>query len=443
MQNLLSSPIAPTLKRMTLPICLGMVMLMSFNLVDTFFISLLGTEPLAAISFTFPVTFSIISMVIGLGIGTSAVLGRFAGQGKSEEAKAHGTAAIYLTALLVASLSLVTFLLADEIFSLLGASDAQIRLVMEYMNLWLLGSVFLALPMVGNAVFRANGETKLPSLYMALGGAINAVLDPLLIFGIGPFPEMGISGAALASVISFFIGSVIIITVLANRHGLINWFPSAGLLQAWQRILNIALPAAGANMLTPLAMAVMTAMVASYGAAAVAAYGVGTRLESIASLVVLALSMSLPPLVSQNHGAGNWLRVREAYLLAIKFVMIWQGVVYLLLLATGGFIASAFSQDESVADIIMLFILILPFGYGFQGVTILTNSSFNALHQPHRALLLSFARFFLFFVPLAYLGGQWFGIQGLFLGGLVGTILTGVIAFCWFRKQLNLHLQEA
>jgi Na+-driven multidrug efflux pump len=218
--------------------------------------------------------------------------------------------------------------------------------------------------------------------------------------------------------------------------------PKKGLLLAWRRLLSIALPAAGANMLTPLAMAVMTAMIASYGAAAVAAFGVGTRIESIACLVILALSMSLPPLVSQNHGAGHWKRVREAYVVATRFVIYWQGAIYLLLLILAPTIASAFARDQEVAELIRLFIYILPLGYGFQGITILTNSSFNALHLPQKALWLSVTRFFIFFLPLAYLGGELFGLHGVYLGGLVGMLITGTLAFIWFRKYLLLNMGE-
>ncbi|GAA5217591.1 hypothetical protein GCM10025776_22820 [Corallincola platygyrae] len=343
----------------------------------------------------------------------------------------------------MAALSLVTYLVAEPLFALLGAKDIHMPLIMAYMEVWLLGSVFLALPMVGNAVFRANGETKLPSIFMGIGGAINAVLDPLLIFGLGPFPELGIRGAAVASVVSFFIGSLVIIAMLANKYRLIHWFPGSNLPKAFKRILTIAMPAAGANMLTPLAMAVMTAMVAPYGSAAVAAFGVMTRIESIACLVVLSLSMSLPPLISQNHGAGNWHRVREAYMVAVKFVMIWQAAIYLVLLVSAPFIAAAFSQEQEVKETIVLLLFILPLGYGLQGITILSNSSFNAVHQPHSALILSIARFFVFYIPFAYLGSVWFGFEGLFYGGLLGVIITGSVAFVWFRKHLGYHLRVA
>jgi Na+-driven multidrug efflux pump len=160
----------------------------------------------------------------------------------------------------------------------------------------------------------------------------------------------------------------------------------------------------------------MTALVARHGAEAVAAFGVGSRIESISSIVVLALSMTLPPFISQNFGAAKFDRVAMAYKTTLKFILIWQFALYLLLIVFSGVIANIFASSEGVVSVIKLFIWILPLGYGLQGVIILSNSSFNALHKPMNALLMSVIRLFVFYVPLAYLGSLYWGIHGLFIG---------------------------
>jgi len=439
-QNLLTAPIAPTLKKMTLQVMMGMIMLMSFNLVDTYFIGLLGTEQLAAISFTFPVTFTIISLSIGLGIGTSAVIAKARGSGNEEEAKNDGLGALILSFILVATLAFITYLSTDLIFTALGASKALLPIIHDYMDIWYIGAVFLMSPMVGNAVLRASGDAKTPSMIMASGGLINAILDPLLIFGIGPFPELGIKGAAIASVIAWACGLVIVVYILAIKRRLIclKWLPMNEFVSISRKILTIGLPAAGANMLTPIAMAILTAMIAVHGNAAVAGFGVGTRIESIASMVVLALSMTLPPFISQNFGAQQWDRVEQAYKSVIKFVLVWQAGVYLVLLLVAGGIALAFGKDDpEVMAVIKLFIWTLPLGYGLQGVIILSNSSFNALHKPMSALLLSIVRLFIFYVPFAYVGSLLYGLTGLFVGALLGNVFTAIIAYVWFMRALQ------
>ena len=437
--DLLKGPVGPTLKNMTIPMTYGMILLMTFNLVDTFFVSLLGTQPLAAISFTFPITFTILSLTIGLGIGTSAVIARCLGTKDDMQAKSAATGALVLTAVLVGIISFIAYLFTDEIFTLLGASSELLPLIHQYIDIWYLGSVCLIGPMIGNAVLRASGDTRTPSIIMGSGGLINAVLDPIFIFGFGPVPAMGIQGAALATLISWLVGFVMVIYLLAVKRKLIHteFLSPMVLVSACRSILKIGLPAAGANMLTPIAAAIMTAIVAVHGESAVAAFGVGTRIESIASLVVLALSMTLPPFISQNFGAGNMERVKLAYRTSIKFVLVWQVGIYALLILTSGLIANAFAKEESVAQLIELFIYILPLGYGLQGVVILTNSSFNALHKPMVALMLSVVRLFVCYVPLAYLGSQFYGLTGLFVGALIGNFIMAFISYYAFCRQFN------
>ncbi|MEI8625040.1 MATE family efflux transporter [Pseudoalteromonas sp. B137] len=436
--DLLNDPILPTLKTMTIPMIFGMITLMMFNIVDTFFISLLGTEPLAAVSFTFPVTFTVISLAIGLGIGTSAVIAKALGSNKIDEARFDASISLMVGVVLVIMLSSVGYLLIDPIFTLLGAGAQVLPLIHEYMNVWFIGSVFLITPMIGNSVLRASGDTKTPSIVMGGAGLINAVLDPILIFGFGPVPALGIQGAAIASVVAWSVAVVIILYILAVKKRLLSL--KAGkqtVTGAIRKILKIGLPAAGANMLTPVAMAVMTALVAHHGPEAVAAFGVGSRIESIASILVLALSMTLPPFVSQNFGAGKLCRVKEAYTGTLKFVMVWQFAIYVLLIAFSGVISQLFGKEQAVIDVIKLFIYTIPLSYGLQGVIILSNSSFNALHKPMNALVLSVIRLFIFYVPFAYIGNEIAGLLGLFIGAAIGNLFTAIVAYKWFMKKLE------
>jgi putative MATE family efflux protein len=430
---------------MTLPMIIGMVMLMTFGLVDTFFIGMLGTQELAAISFTFPVTFTVISLNIGLGIGTSAVIARYLGSGKSAQAKQAATGALMLAFVLAIVLAVIGVLSIEPIFTLLGANEDLLVHIHDYMVVWYLAGVFLAMPMVGNSVLRASGDTKTPSYIMAFGGFVNALLDPLLIFGWGPVPAMGIQGAALATLIAWGIGLVYILYLLAVKRQLIE--PR---LLTWPQlknstggILKIGLPAAGANMLTPISAGILTAIVATYGPASVAAWGVGGRLESIASIVVLSLSMSLPPFISQNFGANQLVRVKQAYRLCVRFVLLWQLFIFAVMFMLSGVFASIFTVEQEVADLIQLYLVIVPLGYGAQGVVILTNSSFNAMHKPMSALMLSALRLFVFFVPISFFGSQLYDLEGMFWAGILANVLTGLVAYLWFRKVMQSQVESA
>lgn len=442
--DMLKGDIKSTLIKMAVPMILGMVVLMTFSIVDTFFVSLIGTNELAAISFTFPVTFTMISFNIGLGIGASAVIGKYLGSGDDSQAKKLATGALMLVFVLATLLSLVGYFSIDFIFTLMGASELLLPLIYDYMSYWYIAGVLLAIPMVGNSVLRASGDTKTPSIIMATGGAINVVLTPLFIFGYSGFPALGMKGAAIATCIAWAVCVVWIIYLLALKRGLmeprlLTW---SEFVPAAKGILSIGLPAAGSNMLTPISAGIVTAIVATYGAHAVAAWGVGNRIESIASIVVLSLSMSLPPLISQNFGANQFDRISTAYKMCIKFILVWQGLVFVLLALLAPYIASVFAAEESVAKQITLFLLIVPIGYGFQGIIILTNSSLNAMHKPIAAMWLSIIRLFVCYVPIAYLGSYLYGLQGLFWGCVLANALAAVVSYVWFTREIHTQQQN-
>ncbi len=424
---------------MTVPMIVGMIMLMTFSLVDTYFVSLLGTDELAAISFTFPVTFTVISLNIGLGIGTSAVIGKFLGSGDTTQAKAIASGSLMLSVLLVSILCLIAYFLINPVFTAMGATESLMPFIRDYMSVWLFSGVLLAIPMVGNSILRASGDTKTPSIIMAVGGGINALLDPILIFGFGPVPAFGIKGAAIATCIAWAVCVVWILYLLAVQRKLIEprLLSFTEFKQSAKGVMGIGLPAAGANMFTPIAGGVLTAIVAGYGAEAVAAWGVGSRLESMACIVVLALSMSLPPFISQNFGASKFDRIKEAYQISLKFVMLWQLLMFAILAMTAPWIASIFAKDPVVSEYIELFLYVVPLGYGLQGIIILTNSSFNAMHLPISALILSILRLFVCYVPIAYAGSSMFGLLGLFWGCVIANFVTATLSYIWFHKDVN------
>lgn len=435
---LLTAPVNSTLKSMTIPMMFGLVMLMSFNLIDTFYISLLGTQSLAAISFTFPVTFTLISLAIGLGVGVSAVVAKTLGRKDKDLARQHATVALIVSAVLIYSLAMLGLVLLDPIFNAMGASQHQVSLISRYMTPWLFGCLFVIMPMIGNSVMRASGDTKTPAKVMALGALLNAILDPILIFGFGPVDAMGIAGASVASIIASSISCLLVFYRLTASYNMLGWgYNLAQGLYSTKKILAIALPAAASNMMTPISSSIVTAMVATYGSEAVAAFGVGSRIESFAVIVVLALSMSLPPFISQNFGAGQYQRVKQAYFSSIKFVIGWQLGIYIVLMAISGWIAQLFADDPRVAEIIVMYLMIVPIVHGLAGITILSNSSLNALHKPMISVGLNVIRLFFLLLPLAYVGGTLGGIKGLLIGVATAAGLSGVIAFSILTRQLR------
>ncbi len=182
--------------------------------------------------------------------------------------------------------------------------------------------------------------------------------------------------------------------------------------------------------MTPLAAAMMTAMVARFGDFVVAGFGVGSRVETISLIFVMALSSTLPMFIGQNIGAGRQDRAYAALMGCLKFVLAFQCLIYVLLLVMGDTIAGTFSSNPEVITVITTYLMILPLTYGAHGVVVLIMVSLNVLRRPRTALLLTFTRLMLLYIPLAFLGSQLWGLKGLFAGAALGNILAGV--FAWF-----------
>ena len=262
---MLQGAVLPTLIRLAAPMAAGIVAIMFFNIVDTFWVGRLGAEALAAMSFTFPVTFVLKSVTIGLGIGITATISRVLGSGDEERVRALTTDSLLLGLLVVAAISAGGLAGMNPLFRSLGAPPALLGLIRSYMVPWFAGIGLLVVPMMGNSAIRATGDTKTPALIMILAGCINAAVDPFLIFGWGPFPALGLQGAAVASVCSWVVALAASTRILGWRLKMLRpRIPSAReVVTSWRPVLAIGVPAAGTNLLAPLTIGYVTRLVAA------------------------------------------------------------------------------------------------------------------------------------------------------------------------------------
>lgn len=415
---------------------LAIISMMLLGLVDTFFISLLGTSELAAASFVMPVYMLLINVALGIGMGISSITSRLIGEEKHSETARFVTDSQILSLLIIVSIALLLSSLIEPLFSLLGATAEVMPDIEGYMNILLLGIPFVVLTFITNSTFRAIGHIKASAIFSTLMSLLNLVLDPLFIFGAGPVPGMGMPGAALATVIAACISWVCCFYILAFQEKLFDFYlPSmAGLIDNWKRLLEIAVPAIGANIMTPVAAGIMTAMIARYGAESVAGFGVGARIESMSLLITLALSSTLPMFIGQNIGAGRADRAYAALMMCIRFVIIFQFAVYLCLLVLIPVITGTFSENPLVIGVIEDYLWIVPLSYSAHAVVILVMVSLNVLKHPRTALKLTFVRLMLLYVPLAYVGSIYWGVKGLFLGAAFGNFIAGYIAYRTVRR---------
>ena len=420
-----------------MPMLFALLALMSLGLIDSYFISYLGTDQLAAIGFIMPINFIVTSVALGLGMAISSLTSKLIGANQMGRAARLITDGFYITTACALLVMLLLTLQLENVFMLVGADQQTMPHIMDYMLVWVLGTVLIMLTQVCSSTFRAIGDTKTSAVIAVSMTVTNLVLDPLLIFGIGPFPELGMKGAALATVLAVVVACAIGFYHLGIKARLLlftlpqlNTFKqNAGALMA------IAVPAILANAIVPISAAVLTRIVAKFGNDAVAGFGVGARIESVSLIIVYALSATLPMFIGQNLGAQKPQRVLAALTVSFKFVLLIQLVTYATLSIFAEPISNLFSDSSTVQETIRWFLWIVPISYGLAGIVILINVSMNVLGKPKIALYINILKLCLFYFPIAYLGSQLFDIKGFFIGIALANLATFILAM-WLLKNV-------
>ncbi len=437
-KNLTEGNIKKQLFELTWPMLLGMMGIVIFNLVDTFFVGRLGVHQLAAMSFSFPVVMFLNSLSLGIGTGTSSLISRNIIHTERQEVKMMGSRALLLGILVVTVFAIIGIHTIRPLFSTLGAKDEVLGFVEDYMHIWYLGVPFVVMPMIGNNIVRATGNTFTPGMIMMTTAVINAILDPLLIFGIGPFPELGIRGAALSTVLTRAIGLVAILIVLIKQNLLsVRFGRIKQIFNTWKQVLYIAGPTSLSMLITPLSIGFITRILAGFGKEAVAAFGVSSRVEMFAMMLIMALGSVMLIFSGQNLSKHKFDRIRAALKMSMKFSLIWGVCIYTILIFLGHSIASAFTHDNTVIEIARNYFLIIGASYGFQGLGALSATSFNGINKPLPSTFFSVLRMLVLFVPLAWAGSRLLGINGVFWAGFTANIIVGILASRHLFKTVN------
>jgi len=398
----------------------ALVAIIGLGVVDSYFISFLGTTELAAIGFVAPVTMIVTSFALGLGMAISSLNSKLVGAGHMNRAARLITDGFYLTALLaLISIGILMFQI-ENIFTTIGADKITLPAIQEYMDIWIFAIPMLMFSQVCSSTFRSLGITDTAAMIAISMTVSNIILDPLLI----------------STAIGFY--------YLGVRERLLLWaIPKWSALKTnFSALLEIAIPAVLANAIVPITAAMVTTLVARFGNDAVAGFGVGSRIEGVSIVIVYALSSTLPMFVGQNLGAERKDRVYHAIKISFRFTLLLQVGIYLLLILFAHPIAALFSEEPAVHNTITMFLYIVPITYGLAGIVILINVSMNVLGKPKLALYINIIRMILFYLPLAYFGGLWFGLTGLFVGLAVGNVFAYFIANVLFNKILveqNIH----
>ena len=437
-KDLTTSPILKTLFEMAFPMSWGILSVIGFNIVDTYFIGQLGKVQLAAIGLTFPVIMFFFSLALGIGVAISSVVSRYIGEKNESKIKEITTDALIFSFILVAICSVFGFKYIDPLFTLLGATKETLLYVREYMQIWYAGMVFLTVPMAGNGAIRAKGQMKVASAIMITSAIFNIILDPILIFGIGPIPALGVQGAALASVCARAMTFLASFYFLHFKFGMlqIKAFSFSRFISSMKEILKIAIPTWGSNFLTPISMALVTALIARIGENSMAAFAIVNRVESFALIFILAISSSIGPMVGQNFGAQKIGRIKRAISSSFLLAFVWGTIVSFLFLLRPDFIVGIFNDDPKVINQGVWYFKIVPITFGFFGMRLIVSSALNAMGKAYISTLLTGVNLILLYIPFVFLGIYFADLKGVFYAQAVSNLVIGVISYFLIKKIL-------
>jgi Na+-driven multidrug efflux pump len=280
---------------------------------------------------------------------------------------------------------------------------------------------------------------------MMLSAGMNIVLDPILIFGLLGVPRLGMEGAALATVIANFITMLASFAALFFRAHVV--FPRSPafdqLIDSWRKILHVGIPSMTSTAIAPVTTAFITYQVSQFGQAAVAGFGVASRVEGLTLLVLMALGTAVTPFVGQNFGAGRMDRVLKGVGWCQKFSVAYGLAIALLLALTAPWIVGVFTKDVTAMSTALLHMRIVPLSYFAIGFALAASNSFNAVGRPLPAMIIAMTRTVLLYAPLAFVLAYAFGIVGVFVAASTANLVAGGVGFIWYRKIFGELAQRA
>lgn len=437
MKNLLSDKTGKVLVSMSLPISIGMLSTFLFQIIDTYFVGQIGADALVALSFSSTLYFVLVGLFMGLSVGVSVIVGQAAGAGDNPKIYSTVHTGVLLSLALSALLSGIAIIFIDPIFLFLGAGVDILPLIREYTIPLLLGTPLLTGGLLIGGILRATGNVTKPEVLMAIAGLINLVFDYLLIFGKLGMPELGIRGAAIASVLSWVFIILGMMTMLYKDRLLkfkrVGVYKTTALLS---EILRISTPTVVTQIIGPFTMMYIVFLLARQSSLAVAAFGVAGRIEMLLMIGILGVSTAITPFIAQNSGASRGDRIDEAIAFGGRASTYLGLLVTVLLYLFVKPIAGLFSDDAEVVSYTAIYFYIVSLSYVLYGLFLITTSIYNGLKLTLNSLKISLMKSLVFTVPLTLIGSFW-GVEGIFISLSVSNVLAGLYAAYEMRKDLK------
>ncbi|MDG3085879.1 MATE family efflux transporter [Vibrio hannami] len=447
--------ISPTLKLIinrTVPLTLGVFSIMLVQLVDTIFIGQLGIDQLTVQGLTLPFYTVIIGLQVGIGVAATCIISQAAGAKQTEKATTTASITVIFGTLFITLVATLLWLLREQVFSVFISpedvdeqGEVLKQIFLSYWPVWLFSTIFSATLYLVSAVYRANQDTKSPGMILVVASVINLILDPILIFVL----DMGIIGAAIASTIAFSSCAAYMWFKARNK----GWFSTIRInaitITYFTELIRMVIPTTMNQILPSVSTFFGMLLISTLGVDAIAFWSLLSRTETFLLVFTLSLTMSVPPMIGKALGEGNAENISNLLNTTAKFVLVFHTSVALIVALSSDLLVPIMSDEAQLIEWMKFSMWIIPFSYGPLGLCMIVVSAFNALGIPKRALLLSFARLFVFYLPAIWIGTQTDDVPNTIVAASLANLCAGMTAWKLlkrhpvFNKASNVSLHQA
>ncbi len=432
-------PILKLLFKLSAPAIAGMIIQALYNIVDSIYVGRLSTDALSALSISFPVQMFLIAVGVGTGVGTSSLISRLLGEG--DKCRANNVAEhVFFIAIIYGILGgLLGIFFSENIIRLFTDDPVLIDLGYQYINIILTGSIAIFIPATFNYILRGEGNTFVPMLTMIIGAVLNMIIDPFLIFGLGPFPQLGVAGAAYATVFSRIIGGIFIIFVLfSDKNELTLKLEDFEFdFQIIKEIYNIGIPAMANRLLFSVSIVFINLILGAFNSTAIAVMGLIFRMQSFFLMMVFGLTQGYLPIVGYNFGHNNPERMKKTILVGNAAAFSFGVIGFIVFQLFPGSIIRLFNSDPKLLNIGVGALKRVSLSYFFMVLNIVGVATFQAVGKGMPSFAITFLRQAVLLVPGMYLLGEIFGLNAVWLSFPIAESVSFVIMIFWLIASIK------
>ncbi|MDO9516155.1 MAG: MATE family efflux transporter [Syntrophales bacterium] len=439
MLDLGKDPIGTLLLKMSLPSVVAMLVMALYNVVDAFWIGKISPEAIAALTICFPIQMVFGAIGVGTGVGAGSFTSRMFGAGNTIRANRTAGQVILLSAVFGVIIIVSGTVFSEPILRFFGATENILPLSVQYLKMIALGAPFLFFIMMSDYLFRAEGNPNVPMFVIVTSALLNAILDPFLIFGWGPFPEMGVMGAGLATAIAQFATFFLSMYFLfSHRSG--YQVRLGDIIPRWSIIVpiyHVGFPSLITNIAFSAVLVIYNHTLAGFGHLAVAALGLGFRINGVLMMALFGIGHGVMPMIGFNYGARNYARIREISRAATSISVLIGGVSSLFIELFAYPILAAFTDDPALLTIAVPALRIFVLTQILLGPMIAWINVFMGLGKGMAAMVLLVGRQVLFVVPLIYLLPLCFGLNGVWMAQPIANVISFAMILFWTGRELR------